>query len=390
MDARKVGAGILGTTALVIGGIDASVLNERPLERIETVSEYRVEAKQVGNLVETTFPWKDQSGLKVVVDLGEPTMAERIADKRKRQVVTETVDFGDGGFKVDILLHERPDTNRFCYTIEGAENYDFFYQPPLTEQEIKEGAIRPPEIQGSYAVYHKTLRDHVNGRTNYATGKVMHIPRPQVWSLVDEEAKQWADLSYENGELCVTAPEEFLATAELPIRIDPTFGYTSIGLTTTNSGDDFVNAFGPISAPESGNVNSISLYSTNLSGGEMTVGVYSVSGGSPSSLLADSAGTSVSNGWNTINLDTPVAVTASTQYYLAYNLGGDTSSTIYYDANASFEWEWDGFTYSSGVLSNPFVKSGGGSNSRRYTIYATYTIPGGGSPPARQDAIWFD
>ena len=62
----------------------------------------------------------------------------------------------------------------------------------------------------------------------------MHIPRPQVWELNDEEnTKEWAELSYDNGELCVTARQEFLDEATYPVRIDPTFGYTSMGASNT-------------------------------------------------------------------------------------------------------------------------------------------------------------
>lgn len=236
MTPKKTIAG-LSATAILMGGVDASILNEKPLERLEMVANERVEAKQLGNIVETTFPWKDQPGIKVKVNLGEPSLTERIKDKRKKEVITEVVDFGDGGFKVDILLNEKPNTNRFCYAIEGAENYDFFYQPPLTAEEIAEGSYRAPEIEGSYAVYHKTLKNHIVGRENYATGKVMHIPRPQVWELNDKDnTTVWADLSYDNGQLCVTVDQEYLNKAKYPVRVDPTFGYTSLGGTDQSGG----------------------------------------------------------------------------------------------------------------------------------------------------------
>lgn len=229
MTPKTIGAGILGTGALIMGGVDASVLNEQEISRVEIIADERVEAKQIGNVIETTLPWKDQAGIKVKYDMGEPTLAERVLDKRKKEVITETVSDFEGGFKVDILLNERPDTNVFCYAIEGAENYDFFYQPPLTPEEIANGDTRPPEIEGSYAVYHKTLANHRTGGENYATGKVMHIPRPQVWSMSDVDTKVWADMDYSNGNLCVTVPQDFLDTAKYPVRVDPTFGYTSIG-----------------------------------------------------------------------------------------------------------------------------------------------------------------
>lgn len=216
-------------------GVDAMVFDDTVLiPKQDIIANERVEVKQVENIVEARAPWKGEPGINIKYDMGEPTFTDRIKDRRKKEAIYETVDFGDGGFKVDILLTEKPDTNRFCYTIEGAENYDFFYQPPLTEQEKAEGSSRPPEIEGSYAVYHKTLKNHVLGQENYATGKVMHIPRPQVWELGNEEAtKQWADLSYENGQLCVTAPQDFLDNADYTngVRIDPTFGYSTCGAT---------------------------------------------------------------------------------------------------------------------------------------------------------------
>lgn len=205
METQKIIAGIVAGGTLVMGGVDASVLNETAIQRVEAVAHERVEAKQIGNVVETTLTWKGENGLKVKYDMGEPTLAEKVTDKRKQQVITETVTDFDGGFKIDIILDKKPDTNVFCYTIEGAENYDFFYQTPLTQQEIDEGSEQPDNIIGSYAVYHKTLRNHEVGKTNYETGKVMHIPRPQVWEVNDKENTTiWADLSYNEGQLCVT------------------------------------------------------------------------------------------------------------------------------------------------------------------------------------------
>lgn len=262
----KVSAGILGI-ASVMGGVDASTLHEQPLDLVENVAGYEIQVEQIDNTVEANLPWKDQPGISVAYDMGKPSIAERFADKRDEQVIVETVDIGDGGFKIDVILNEKPSTNRFCYQIEGAENYDFFYQPPLTEQEIAEGASRPPEIEGSYAVYHKTLKNHVIGQENYATGKVMHIPRPQVWEMANEEAtKQWADLSYENGQLCVTAPQDFLDTATYPVRIDPTFGYTTVGATPTSLTSDRVEGSFTKNLPISASIETISVYTETDAG----------------------------------------------------------------------------------------------------------------------------
>src|SRR3990167_7306272 len=77
----------------------------------------------------------------------------------------------DGGFEVEIVLKEKPATNVFDFAIDGAENLDFFFQPPLTQAEIDEGASRPENVVGSYAVYHKTKANHRIGSIYQFAGK---------------------------------------------------------------------------------------------------------------------------------------------------------------------------------------------------------------------------
>ncbi len=343
MDSKKIGAGILGTTALVFGGVDASKLDEQPIERIETVAGYTVEAKQIENRVETSFPWKDQPAIKVVYDMGEPTLAEKFKDKRKKEVVTEVVDFGEGGFKVDILLDEKPETNTFCYAIQGAENYDFFYQSPLTEQEIAEGASRPPEIDGSYAVYHKTLKNYQIGKENYATGKVMHIPRPQVWSMSDVETKVWADMNYDNGNLCVTVPQDFLDKAEYPVRVDPTFGYTSVGASnlsvTTNV--RLQSTVGTSTA--SGTVTSVSYFGYANSGTETAKGALYLRS-DKSRIAAASATTTISTTQKWWDLDVVDTAITPGAYHIAFAF--TSTARFVYDTGTGVEGAGNSFTLS--------------------------------------------
>lgn len=379
MNPKKFTAGILTASTLTLGVVDASVLNEKQIERMETIANERVEAIQIGNIVETTFPWKDQPGIKVKVDLGEPSLRERVADKRSKEVITELVDFGDGGFKVDILLNEKPKTNRFCYDIVGAENYDFFYQAPLTEQEIAEGASRPPEIEGSYAVYHKTLKNHILGQENYATGKVMHIPRPQVWELENEAAtKEWAELSYNNGELCVTARQEFLDNANYPVRIDPTFGYTTAG--ATSNGSTAIQC-GFASTTESGAVSSITAYTQDTSSpfSNMGMAMYTSTGTVPSNtipdvFLAEDSGNytfvSTTADWYTTNVS--YSVSASTDYWLCIYMSNTTGSeAIYYDAVTGYDLIIKSSTFET--WPNPLGTVSSKVTNSRVSIYATYT-----------------
>ena len=47
-------------------------------------------------------------------------------------------------------------------------------------QEIKDGAIRPPEVVGSYSVYAKSNKINYVGGKEYKCGKVGHIFRPKI------------------------------------------------------------------------------------------------------------------------------------------------------------------------------------------------------------------
>lgn len=381
MDIKRTTAGISALTALTMGTVDATTLKEQPIERLEIIANERIEARQIGNIVETKLPWKGEDGITLKVDLGEPTTKEKLMDKRKREVITETVDFGEGGFKVDILLNERPDTNRFCYEIEGAENYDFFYQPPLTLEEIKEGAKRPENIVGSYAVYHKTLKNHRTGGVNYATGKVMHIPRPQVWELNDEEnTKEWAELSYTEGQLCVTVSNDWLAKANYPVRVDPTFGYTSVGASsyantgnrstvvdtyTATAGDTIVS----YSLAGDGNVSPwYSVVAYEFNGTDPTVPI--VTGGVPIAPTSSSR-----QFWSSSTVSH--SLVGGTTYVLAA-VKTDTTFTARaaYDTAGGGNLKIDG---RSTILPNPWSTSATIS-SYRTSIYATYTASGGGGP----------
>lgn len=399
MDARtKIGAGVLGISTAVTGTIDATTLKEVPLERLEIVAEERVEAKQIGNRVETTFPWKDQEGIKITYDMGAPGVLERVRDKRKREVITEVVDFGDGGFKIDILLNEKPDTNRFCYLIEGAEQYDFFYQPPLTAEEIEQGAERPEEIVGSYAVYHKELKNHVAGRENYATGKVMHIPRPQVWELNDEEnTKEWAELSYEDGELCVTARQEFLDEATYPVRIDPTFGYTSVGASQATAFEGYTDneyiAGTAFTLSEDAAVESISVgtWLTDMINPGGSIFLEDGNGANSHTLIAGPASGARTGDFTTHVLS---AELTAGNYILAmtqddFSGGSSVESSYRFDSTGSNRWYYQVGYYNGNVPSTwSRAESGTG---RNFSIYVTYTSGGGGgSPTPAQDVIWFD
>lgn len=383
--------------ALTFGAVDASVLNEKPLERIETIAAERVEAKQEGNVVATRFPWKGEEGLTIKYDLGTPSLTERLADKRKKEVVTEVVDFGEGGFKVDVVLYEKPDTNVFCYDIEGYENYDFFFQPFVAP----EGLIYPDEsIAGSYAVYHKTLRDHETSGINYAVGKMAHIPYPYIWEVNNEEAtKHRAEaFTIKDGRMCVTASEEFLKTATYPVRIDPTIGYTTLptsdGIICQLSSDLSGMRGYTYALPEDGTLDSITVGLKQTTTGD-SVDVFAAlyredSAGSGSHALVASVEQlgqttlTTSNDWYTYTASGE-ALTVD-DYILAVvcdgeDLGTAASVSIKQDSlgpthNFYYEQSTGAGGYSTRKSENPWTE-GASALTVNGSIYATYTADAG-------------
>lgn len=163
------------------------------------------------------------------VEANRPLLSQRM--EYKQGDVTAFIEPKSANeFDIDFTLDAKPDTNVFTYKIDGASDFDFFYQPELTAEEIAEGASRPDNVVGSYAVYHKTKANHQLGSTNYATGKAFHIYRPK--AIDANGAEVWADLNYDSSILSVTVPQKFLAEAVYPIRVDPTFGYTGAGVSS--------------------------------------------------------------------------------------------------------------------------------------------------------------
>lgn len=391
MKLRKTIASIIALGSLGVGA-DVAVGNFPTLpDQAHTIAQERVEVRQRGNVVEAELPWKGERGITIRKDFGKPTPAERIADKRKQEPVVDTSSFGEGGIKFDIILNEKPDTNRFCYSVEGWEAYNWYYQPPLTQEELDNGTERPENIVGSYAVYHKTLKNN-----EYKTGKAFHVERPAVWEVGNiEETAQWADLSFEEGDLCVTAPQDFLDTATYPVRIDPTFGYTSVGASqlsspqTASPYNSLVGSF--FSLTEAGDISTIDFYGYVFCGGPGCSartgrgGLYDASlnfeGQTAEATLPSTAG------WTTLTYSPDLSETTATHGVVIFakstlvRPGIDSSSLIaYYDSGTTGQGihQYSSLTYPT--FPDPATNGCAdfGVCDAKFSIYATYTASGGG------------
>ena len=345
-------------------------------------------------------------------------------DKDKVQVNANNIDYrmypigtiNDGKFELDAVIKEKPSTNVFEWNIE-TENLDFFYQPPLNEENItsasgtpsydkrgkgvicteikctdKNGATimeRPENVVGSYAVYYKGGKsgDYSQmGGKNYKTGKAFHIYRPLVTDAKGN--KVWGELKISprsdlgatssqrsdpgsSGILSVTVPQSFLDSATYPVTVDPTFGYDTTGQTGGYFDAGYFEAHGPYTPASGGNVTSISM--PTRYGTHATFGIYADNSGTPGSLLRDTAeGDVVGSGLTTINLDSSLAVTAGTYYWLAHE--HDAALGDWYDSGSS-SVKYGSNTYVAGTMpsSGPTTPLSSGTIN---SFYATYTATG--------------
>ena len=320
--------------------------------------------------------WNGEAAMTVryeaLKDATANVLSDRVEWKGKKQSVhvytlQPSTIMEDGGLEIEIFLAEKPDSNEFQFLVDGAEDLDFFYQPELTQAEIDFGASRRENVVGSYAVYHKTKRDNRPGAPNYATGKAYHIFRPKATDANGKEI--WCDLKYAIGILTVIVPQDFLEGGAYPVIVDPTFGYTSIGATTNSGAGDAIQGNGTSSPATSGNANSVSMYIGN-STNNATFGIYD---STPTNLLKDGAGGAVTaNGWNTRDLDSALAVTAGTNYYLCWNHNGVMDTK--YDVGTN-TLKFKGSTYSAGTLPATFGTPDQTIPLLTWSIYATYTEP---------------
>ena len=292
--------------------------------------------------------------------------------------------------KFGVILTEKPAGNVFALKIDGWENFNFFFQPPLANTDPDGSTWEPngwggtsrrsADVNGSYAVYHKTKRDHIIGQKNYATGKAFHIYRPR---FIDANgAMAWADLHIEKGDYTVTVLQSFLDSAVYPVKANDTLGYTTIGSTTDNGNLDIFIGFGGAAttmpatggtataiaaavyhATPAGNIK-MCLYSdigTNLPIARLDTGTGAI---------AVTRTTAPTNSGEFLSGSISTALSASTKYWLCIN-----------HDNNDIQWKFDsgtgnrvggasGSTYASfPPLTAPVISN----NDRSHSFFVTYT-----------------
>lgn len=310
--------------------------------------------------------WNGEESIEISAPIGlidsdsaKEVNGELIIEDAKSGLYFKTHD--EETFKFGLFFKSKPATNSFTFTMKNWENFDFFFQPPLAN-ENPDGSTwensewggkrtRPADVNNSYAVYHKTKRDHVIGQTNYATGKFCHIYRPK---FIDANgATAWGDINIENGQYTVSCPQSFLDIAVYPVRANDTIGYTTIGASDDGGNVDLFYSWEANQNPSfNGTVTSMTMAYWEASGTALTkFALYSddttVSPNEPLNLITNSySGSTVTitrtsrptsdlSTWTTGSTG-PAYVYRGVKYWLATNNNNGAVQNAY-DSGATAE-----------------------------------------------------
>lgn len=308
----------------------------------------------------------------------------------------------ENNFKFGLILYEKPSTNTWSFQIEGWEEYNFDYQPPLTE-EWKIGDFRgrivsitetdcfdkdgnsivhrPENVVGGYAIYHKTKKNHILGQQNYKTGQFGIWYRPRFLDSLGNWI--YGTLDIKNGVVVETCPQEFLEQADrlnsYPVKSNATFGYLTHGSSYISEDPSWTGEAGldELSPAGTNTLNYITWYTggSGSADADAKFGLYSDTSGDAVTLLCSDTTAFDMGGADaeyTNTVDYNYSLAASTQYHAAilflvqgghywYNSGGSKNLT---GTASDLPSPWDGGGYASNI---------------HISVYCTYTPSGGGA-----------
>ncbi|WP_407988190.1 Ig-like domain-containing protein [Kitasatospora sp. CMC57] len=159
-----------------------------------------------------------------------------------------------------------------------------------------------------------------------------------------------------------------------------TLGNTTIGAATDSGDSNHLNASRFVTGARGGQVSSVSAYVGPVGAApnnQYQLAVYQDASGKPGALVANSAaGTLVANSWNTL----PVAATLApnTPYWLAYNSNGASTAVNNLKYNGGGKGAYSNAATAYGSWPASFGAST--NTSLEFSLYATYTPTGGGTP----------
>jgi len=283
----------------------------------------------------------------------------------------------NGGFEFEIVLKQKPKTNKFTFSINDS-GLEFYYQPPLYEQYgLTEpnstcnatdcgNSHRPENIVDSYAVYHSSKKNN-----KYRAGKLFHIYRPKI---IDSEGKEaWAKLNIDKGKLTIEIPQDFLDKANYPVTIDPTFGYDTIGGSDYDASlDRIIGSWFTLS--EDGTAESITFYlhTDSYDDGPRKLGIYRKSDDS-FVIGTDEYSGETPDAWIKHDLTASTDLTSG-DYWLVH---WGEEHALRYDIDETEKGGVDSESY-PGTWPDPWSPA---FQSYKYSIYCTYSAAGDTTPP---------
>lgn len=333
--------------------------------------------------VEMQFWGEDSFCLESLTATGVSSIVDKVAYFESDMLKQEWYKDGEY-FKWIFNLKSKPASNVYTLNFGGDwASFDFHYQTPLKNPEyydvngvewvrsLDDHARRPRDVDGSYAVYHKTKCHDIIGGKSYKTGKACHIMVPRATDA--KGVVSLCTLNIINSVYTVTIDSDFLAQATYPVRINDTFGASGAGASIVPRGTN-VHVLSGVTGI-SGTATSVSTAVDDGNGQNCTMGVYS--GASNPLTLEESTGEVVlTNNVDAVyssDLDSPLTLDSGTTYYPASHWAGTID--VRYDASTNASDRVAG-SYVSGEMPTPISPTI--DETWQYSIWVTYTPSGGG------------
>ena len=268
------------------------------------------------------------------------------------------------GFLFDIIMDAKPLTNIVPLSIKY-KKLRFLKQPEI----IEDGVWQEPRVVNSYAVYHEEEKSD----EKYLTGKAFHIYRP--WIQDANNNRVWCDLEIDedNETADIIIPQDFLDNATYPVYIDPTFGYTSAGASSSDCANTIT---GSVFATGGFEVSSITAYigwAGSISA-SYSFGLYDNSDNTIKVQMSGSSGVQNQTAWVTLNSTDSSTYVMNNAILVSWGTISAYSPSIlfYYDADASVGYRLKSSTYGASFPSPATWDTS--TTGRKYSIYATVTI----------------
>ncbi|MGB0131141.1 hypothetical protein [Chlorobium sp.] len=287
-----------------------------------------------------------------------------------------TVEFFDkpesGSFEIEVVLNKRPASNRFDFSIrsKGVSIWERMAEMPA--ELVARGAVVPEDSVGSLL----------------AVGSdgipIFDVKRP---CIVDATgASVLGEVEIIGDVLTVIAPADFLAAAALPIRVDPTVGYTTlIGLIDVTAAANWPS-FLRISLPEPAKNLVVQVYCSGSGvSGKGLLAAADGAGGVYGTLLGSSSAVALGSlGWTPFVI--PGTVSAGT-YFIGFVTNG----------NAGFKFRdasGQALIYATGPISgyydsptSPVPNPGSILSGYVYVMKLDYDVDTGGSGPEMSSLV---